>query len=377
LVTTTVLRKSREQVVVRATGTVVPARQVSLKARVSGAIVDLSPAFVPGGHFPEGETILQIDPEDYRLAVRSRKAGVAQAERKHRVELGQQDIAKREWALIEDKSEATSLDEELTLRKPQLAESVAALDAARSALRQAELDLERTTVKAPFSALVLEKYVELGAQVSSQTTLVDLVGTDEYWVQVTLPADRLRWVGMPEDGPGAKATIRPSSGVDVKAQYEGRVIQRRPDLETAGRLAQLIVSVPDPAGQSGEAAVGWPLLLGAYVQVDIEGPALDDVFAVPRTALHEGDRVWLMTPESRLEVRRVDPVWGGRDHVLIREGVKQGERLVLTDLGAPVSGMLLEENAPTQRPQEAGPDAGGRGSGEQRASGRSGAGGHR
>jgi RND family efflux transporter MFP subunit len=349
LVKTVALQRARRRIVLRTTGTVVPARRVTLRSRVSGEIVEVSPEFVPGARFVQGEVILRIDPEDYRLAVESRKADVARAEFEYKLELGQQDIAKREWSLVEDKADATGLDEELTLRKPHLRKATAALEGAQAALGKAELDLKRTGITAPFNLLVLDRQVNLGAQVSPQTALAEIVGTDEYWVEVTIPADRLPWVRLPgaEGEPGSPARVRTPAGLEVQAEWPGRVIQRRANLERAGRLAQLIVSVQNPLnGARGGSAVA--LLLGMYVRVEIEGPEMEAVFSVPRMNLQHGDSVWLMNADDRLEIRKVEIAWRDREQVLVRRGLADGERLVVSDIPAPVPGMLLKEQGKTE-----------------------------
>jgi len=50
-------------------GTVVPAREVELKSRVTGEVIDISPEFIEGGLLKAGSLVLQIDTEDYKLAL--------------------------------------------------------------------------------------------------------------------------------------------------------------------------------------------------------------------------------------------------------------------------------------------------------------------
>ncbi|MFH1039492.1 MAG: efflux RND transporter periplasmic adaptor subunit [PVC group bacterium] len=324
------------EVIIEATGTVVPAHQVSLQSRVSGQIVRMNPSFVPGGRLAAGEEVLRIDPEDYRLAVERQKAQVVQAEQEYRIEMGRQDIARHEWSLLSDRVETAELDSELALRLPQLQQAEAALSSARAALQQAELDLARTSVPAPFNAVVLTKDVEVGTQVSSSTVLGTLAGTDEFWVSLTLPVAGLAMFSAGTGEEGAAVKLNPAGRQKEGMEWDGRVIRKQADLEEKGRLARAIVSVPGPLADPDRY-----LLLGMYVSAQIRGRKMEKVFPIPRRALRGAGKVWLISEDSRLEIRPVEIAWGGKDRVLVRDGLEPGRLLVVSDLAAPVEGMLL------------------------------------
>jgi len=344
MVRTMPLVRTSERVAIEAAGTVMPSREVTLQSRVASEVVEISPRFLPGGRFKEGELVLRLDPADYRITFHVRSSEVARAEAAYSIEMGQQDIARHEWSLAGIDGGTNKLDMELTLRRPQLKDASATLAAAKASSDQARVNLERTAVYAPFNAVVRARYVNLGSQVSVQTALAELAGTDEYWVLVTLPVDRLRWVALPEAGnPGAAASVRPAGGVEAVGQWKGEVIRRLPDIEEQGRLARVLVSVGSPLDSPEARASQSPLLLGAFVSVTIEGPELQDVFSIPGPALHDGDTIWLLNGESRLELRRVEIIWRGQERVLVRDGLREGEKLIVTPLGTPVPGMLLRE----------------------------------
>ncbi len=182
-------------VTINAMGTVVPAREVELKSQVAGKIIEMDPKIIPGGLFQEGQNLIRIEPNDYQLTVRQRQSEVANAESNLKLELGNQAIAKQEYNLLGE--EISPSDRELVLRQPQLISAQAALEVAQARLEQAKLDLQRTQIKAPFNAVVKDKYVDLGTMVSQATTLVSLTGTDEYWVVAMVPISDLKWIQIP------------------------------------------------------------------------------------------------------------------------------------------------------------------------------------
>ncbi|MDP8235870.1 MAG: efflux RND transporter periplasmic adaptor subunit [Candidatus Erginobacter occultus] len=334
LARTVTLAPGRERTEILSSGTVLPALRVELKPRVAGRVIRVSPAFRPGGTFAEGDEILALDPEDYRLALTERQADLVRVEAEYRIELGRQDIARREWELLGPGEEGEELDGELALRLPQLKQAEAAREAARAAVRRAELNLERTSVVAPFNAAVISKAVDPGAEVATSTVLGVLAGTDQYWVRLTLPVEELDWFESGKGDEGSPVLLRPAGGGAGEDSWTGRVIEKETALVEEGRLARVLVSVDRPLEER-------PLLLGMYLEAVIEGREVDGVFSLPRAALRDDDRVWLKDGEGRLEIREVEVIRSGPERVLIGEGLAEGEVLVVSDLAAPVPGILL------------------------------------
>jgi len=341
LVEVTPVALGRFPAVVEAMGTVVPAREIALHPEVSGRVVTMGDGLQPGGLFAAGETLLEVDDANYRLAVEQRRADLVRAEADLNVEQGNQQIAKSEFALLGEV--VREQDQALVLRKPQLESSRAAVAQARAALEQARLDLARTRLVAPFDGMVLSRSVERGALVGPSNSVATIVGTGAYWIEVAVPVSELKWIAIPrahgEVGSEARITEPAAWGRGVERQ--GRVIRLLGDLESQGRMARLLVEVADPLALAPEHA-GLPMLLiDSFVRVEILGAPLEGVAALDRRLLREGDQVWVLDEASSLEVRAVDVVYRGRDRVLIGVGLNQGDRVVSTDLSAPVPGMPL------------------------------------
>jgi len=334
---------SDELVKIYAMGTVVAAQEVVLQPRVSGQIIKINPVFIPGGFFKADEMIFQIDPRDYELALEQSRSQVARARYEIKMEQGHQDIAKREWELLGVK-DASELDRELALRKPHLEMANASLAAALAAEQKAKLDLQRTTIRAPFNGIITSKNVDLGAQVTPQTPLATIVGTDEYWVQVSVPVDQLKWITFPnpDNQQGSLVHIYQQNGAEVTNTRTGRVLRLMGDLEPQGRMARVLVTVRDPLDlQKPDNEKRVPLLIGSYVNTVIEGAKLQNVISVPRSVLRDGKNIWIMNANNELDIRQVDIAWKGRNTVFIRDGIQNGEQLVVSDLPAPVVGMRL------------------------------------
>ena len=350
------LERGTYSVVVKAMGTVAPARSVELKSRVAGEIVDIHPDFTEGGLLKAGAPVLGIDPEDYKLAMIQKEKAVADARYNLKLELGKQEVARREWEILGLADDAKEREVELALRKPHLEKARADLTAAEAEVAKAKLDLSRTRITAPFNAMVMSKDVDLGSQVTTATVLGELAGTDAYWVVATLPVERLHWIRIPvkEGDSASPAKIAYAANHHV----EGRVIRLMGDLSSEGRLARLLVEVRDPLrlerGPDGDP----PLLIGEYVKVHIEGRELSDVFKIPRSALRDNAFVWTVGEDSALRIKPIDPIWKDEELVLLQDGVSPGEKLVISGLAAPVEGMPVrvegEDEGPALKPGKPG-----------------------
>lgn len=337
-------RSARHEVKLHAKGTVVPAREIVIQPELSGRVKWQSPELVAGGRFEKGEPVLRIDPRDYQLAVESFRSQVNRQKLELAVEQRRGEVAKREWESFGDLA-ASEAQKELAQRKPYLEASELALKAAQSSLKKAQLDLERTTLRAPFNAMVVSENVDVGQLIGPQDRVATLVGTDEYRVQVSVPVASLRTIRVRKgEEPGSKVRVTQHVGSDVIVR-EGEIIRQLPDLDPGGSMARLLVNIPDPLGEDDS----LPLLLGSFVDVAAEAEPIDDAIEIPRTALHGGARVFVMNDEQLLEIRDVEIGWSTEHTVLLTAGVEPGERIVTSRIATPVPNMPLRTAAPESK----------------------------
>jgi len=345
-------RRSAHTVVVEAMGTVIAAQEVTLRPQVSGLIVEQSPHLVPGGLLKKGEVVARIDPRDHELAVEREKGNVERAQFQLTLEESRQVIAEREWRLLGSDARADEAGRDLALRKPHVRNARAALAAARSSLQLAQINVARSTARAPFNALIQEEFIDTGQLATPQTPLARLIGTDHFRVRVSLAVDKLSLIRIPavdgcKDDAGAAATIVQLANQGQRIERQARVIRLLGDLEPRGRMARLLLQVKDPLGL--ESGSGLPLLVGAYVRAEIQARTLKDVCRLPRRALHAGDEIWVAEKQSArtvLRIRRdIDIAYRARDYILVRKGVEDGERVVVSRLGRPADGKVIRTHA--------------------------------
>jgi len=279
-----------------------------------------------------------IDQADYLLSEKLAESQLVQAEYEYKLELGYQEVARHEWAMIENNGSASELEKELTLRKPHLKKVEAGVAAAKTNLEQVRLNLERTSVTLPFDALVLSRDVSVGSQVNTQSQLGVFVDASRFRVEVTIPFDKLDWIKLPGKGnPGAAVQIFPSGGSEDKALWRGTVTGLAPEIESQGRMAQLLIEVENPL--AGEV----PLLLNSFVSVAIASRELKDVFVIPSQAVHNGEVVYVMNGESRVVFKKIVSVWRDKEWVVAESGLDNGDIMITSDVPSAVPNMKVEQ----------------------------------
>lgn len=339
LVAVRAVRFEARHTTVTGLGTVVPSRVVDLRPRVAGEVVETGPHLVAGGRVKAGELLVRLDDTDFALAERQREAELARVEAALRLEEGRREVARREFELMGQP--VTPEEKALLLREPQLASARAEVEAARAALERARTDRGRCVVLAPFDARVRSYEADLGTQVSTASRIAILEAVDRAFIEVSVPLDRLADVRLPGPGrEGATAVVRPDPSDPARVRA-GRVLRLLGDIEASGRMARVQVEVLDPL-PAGDAPAGTaPLLFGAMVRVDIEGPVLPRAAALERSVLRDGDRVWVVDADDRLHIRDLVVAHRDRDCVLVTGGLEEGDRIVVTDLASPVEGMTV------------------------------------
>ncbi|MFC1652264.1 efflux RND transporter periplasmic adaptor subunit [Planctomycetota bacterium] len=327
-------------VAVRASGSVIPSRKVVIKPQVTGQVIWQSESITLGGHVKAGDELIRIDSKDYELALAEVRSNLEQARFEREVESGRQVIAEREWNELQSDLDLKEVNRSLVLREPHLRRAEALMEKARNDIEIAELQRSRTVISAPFNAMVVEESVEVGQLLDPGSKICELVGTDEFWIQVTLPFSDLKWVQFPEDGqPGAEARVILDMGDGDSVAWQGQVIRLLSDLDPLGRMARLVVSVTDPLGLRQRSGSKLPLLLGSYVEVKIDAGELEDTLTIPRAALREGNQIWVVGDDHLLKILPATVLWRETETVLISNTLEEGDQLIVSDLRVALPGM--------------------------------------
>lgn len=332
-------------------GNVEPVEDVMLSALVGGQVIRRSPAFTPGGFVKEGTVLLQIDPSDYRNTLELRRSDLLQAQTDLDVEMGRQEVAEQDLALVGGDT-LSSGQRSLVLRQPQLNAVRARVKAARAAVSQAETDLARTTIRAPFDAHILTQNVTAGSQVAPGDNLGRLVGSEYYWVSLTVPVGQLRWLSFPdsEEEQGSPVEIRNTTAWPDDTFRRGYLARQVGALEEQTRLARVLVRVPDPLARSAEKEGKPELMIGTFVEARIEGEPIEDVIRINRDYVRTNQTVWV-NDNGKLSIRNVDILLTDVNHAYITNGLEDNEEVVTTNLSAVAEGLGLRTEDSNETPE--------------------------
>jgi RND family efflux transporter MFP subunit len=340
-------------------GTVQPKRQVNLSPQVPGKVIWVHSELKVGGMVRSGTPLMRLDPVDYRLALEKARAQLVAAQKNLAETESNAAVAQREWKILGEQTGKREANP-LALFGPQLKLARANLRSANAQVEQANVNVARTTIRAPFNLQVRSEAVDKGQYVGVGQTLATVSGTDEAEVIVPLPVSELRWIqlpkpqlstrGAPKQSRRARKNGHDASLVRVRMvvggkrfERPGRLLRSVGEIEADGRMARIVVGIDDPYNLQASQGQGFrpDFQLGAFVEVEIQGRQLDDVVVIPATALRLGSTVWIAGPADKLLIREVSVVRLTQDEALISSGLADGDRVVLTTISDAVEGMQL------------------------------------
>lgn len=336
IVKTMTVAPSSHAIYVEAAGSVIASRRLVIEPEVIGPVIRQHAQLNPGGRIDEGEELLAIDPTLAELSLEEAKAAVARSEAELKESTRKRDQARRLT------SETLLSKTELAALEADLETEVADLRRLKAAEERAEEMLRRHRIIAPFNALVLEEAVEVGQRVDSGFAAATLVGTDEFWAQAALPIDQLKYVRLPVgDEPGARADVYLETGDGKRAHRPGHVVRLLGDMERTGRLARVLVRIDDPLGLKA-GGPSTPFLLGSYVHIKIDAGQLEGVLSINRSALRDGNRIWVVDEQGALQIKDVEIVRQENETVFIKNVITAGEALIVSPLKVALPGMKVK-----------------------------------
>lgn len=382
-------------------GTVRAKHVWSIAPEVSGTIVELSPQLRAGLHVKRGDLLFEIDGRSFRLAVERIKAhlvqhekeiAVLQQQRKNHLEtlelarsnlsIAESDLwrdeelarkgtisprerDRRQQARNEALRAVQNIENQLALNGPRIEQAEAAIEVARADLEEAELKLSKTRLLAPADGQLVQTTLDLGEFAAAGREVASLYGTDAVEIPIAVPMDELRWLptlspdhfSPAADSSPASSSVLPVATVHWQSGqrdyvWHGKVVRWEAGLDARTRTLTLVVEVPKPwdSFRPGEYPALQP---GMFCRVAIAAGSQPHAVVIPRTALHDGNSVHLVS-NGRLARRQVEVLRFLRDEAILSAGLQTGDQLVVSPLSAPVIGMKLRalevEPAPSNIP---------------------------
>ena len=341
VVKTQLLHAANATLAVESQGTVLPRTQTLLTSEVSGTVLQVSPQFVVGGTFKAGDLLLQIDPTDYKVALQRAKANLISMNAQLTFERARATQAEKEWAMTGRPTEEAPL---LALRKPYLEEARANVLQAEAEVTQAQLKLERTAIRVPYTGMVSTKAVDIGQYVSVGANLGETFAID--FAEVRLPLTK-RDLSMMDSFSQVdrehhlQVTLLGSADGNEK-RWNARLVRSEGVIDKVNRSLYVVAQVDDPYGRNSDNKTNvTPLLMGTFVTAIIGGKSIANAFAIPRHALLEGSKIALVDDEQRLRLKSVEPIYADQEFYYLIDGIEEGAEIIVSTVGVPLEGMKV------------------------------------
>lgn len=336
---------------VTADGEVAPKTEITLTAQISGKVVAISPNFANGGVIKKGEMLIQVEPEDYRLAVTQAQARVAQARQQLELEEAESQLARRDWEELGG-LESGAQPSALTLRQPQLNQAKANYAAAEADLRNARLSLERTTIRAPFDGRVRSKNADIGQYITPGYSVGQLFATDVAEIRLPMSDSDLARLDLPLafEAKSYEAGPRVSLSATVAGQlreWQGHLVRTDAAIDPGTRQIAAIAEVRDPYGRGADD--GFPLAMGLFVEARIEGRNLENAFLIDRIALQDEGVVFVVKEDNTVEAREVVITASTGEGYVVTAGLNEGDKVIVSRVSGLSNGDKVTPLSPEQR----------------------------
>ena len=332
-------------------GTVRPVAKIDVAAEINGKVIWVDPAFQSGGRVRKGQVLFRIDDADYRNRVQQARANVAAQHVALLRAREEAQIARAEYAQFRREQTDIAEANPLALWEPQIEAARAAVARDSAVLADAELALARTKVHAPFRGVVQAESIDMGQFIVAGQSVGRLYATDA--VEVVVPLSDANAVLIPglwelKAGDGdrqVRARVIAEYG-DGNYAWEGYVDRAEASLDEQTRTIDVIVRVPNPfaSGTRVEAAgvgPGPPLLVGKFVEAQIEGITPDRYFILRRSALRPGNEIWAVRDDTRLTIVPVRVLQRSDDQVFVTGTLKAEQAVVIGGIQVATEGMAV------------------------------------
>ncbi len=328
---------------IRSQGVVKPATETHLVAEVSGLVTDVSPLFVSGAVFREGDILASIDRSDYDVALTQAEAALATSKARLAEEIAKSDAEKKNW----QRSGKKLVDApDLLLRKPFVAQARANVKAAKAQVAKVRRDLEKTVIKAPYAGMVIERSLNKGQFVVTGDAVGTVFSTDVAEIRLPLKPSDLEFIDLP--GFGQTKSTAPVVQLEqqqgrVTLQRQGVIARAEGIVDERSRMHYLVAEIKDPYALE---TTGQPVLkVGSFVYATLQGKTLDNLYRIPRSALYGSGQVLIYKgndgQNGHLWFRQVDIVYASEDDVFVTGNLMHGDRLCITAINNPVDGMKV------------------------------------
>lgn len=306
--------------------------KIALFSEVGGVLSATSRPFKVGTYFPKGATLLNIDDTETRLSLQAQKATLLNT-----IAMMMPDLKidyPESFAQWEAYLQAFSVDEDLQPLPEARNQAEKLFVAGRNLytqyynIKSVEERLSRFKVVAPFSGVLTQANIDVGALVRTGQQVGELMATGEYELVATVPLSQLSYLKT-----GSKVTL---SSEDIEGSWTGSILRISDQIDPASQTVEVFVRVG-----------GSELKEGMYLRGEAQARTLENAVELDRNLLVNQNAVYILESDSVLRLVPVEVLKFNRESVIIR-GLEDGSRLVTNTIAGAFDGMLVQHVKETQ-----------------------------
>ena len=325
------------QVKISSNGTTTPLTQTVLTAEVGGEVIYRSKKFSEGSSVIEDEILAKIDDTDLQLQYKNALLQLANAEVQYSLQLAEAEVAKQAWEKMGD-----GIASDLTLKKPQLKQAEAFLAVAKAQVSSAEKKLDKTEIVAPYAGRIQNVNIDLGTTIVPGQPVGAIYTSSEIEITLAVKDNDLQFLSIPMDGrkldPSEQAIVQIKSFYKGKNQtWIGRLERVDGVIDPVTRMVNLIAVFKNDFIE-----INKPNLpVGLFVEAQIDGIILKDIFSIPVNAISENNEVYIVNNDNELLSIKLPILKKYSDFVIVKDGLKAGERIVTSKLSTASNGIKV------------------------------------
>ena len=325
------------QVQISSNGTTTPLTQTVLTAEVGGEVIYRSKKFAEGASVIEGEILAKIDDTDLQLQYKNALLQLANAEVQYSLQLAEAEVAKKAWDKIGD-----GVASDLTLKKPQLKQAEAFLEVAKAQVSSAAKKLNKTEIIAPYAGRIQNVNIDLGTTIIPGQPVGAMYTSSEIEITLAVKDNDLQFLSIPMDGrklnPSEQALVVIESFYKGKTQsWNGKLERVDGVIDPVTRMINLIAIFKNDFIETDKPN----LPIGLFVEAKIEGITLKNIFEIPINSISENNEVYIVDKDNQLELRKLTILKKYSEFVIIKDGLKAGERIVTSKLSTASNGIKV------------------------------------
>ena len=289
-------------------GTVKSYFETILTPQVNGTITFVADVFRVGHQIDKGTILAKIDTTNYDAVLARESAVLTTNNRTLEEEIIRAQQSEEDWKASGRKISSAS---PFVLRKPQLAAALASISSSKAALKKAQADIDRCTLKAPFDAVVSARSASIGNFATAQSPLGTLVATEMAEIRLPLTPVQASRIALPGKDT-TQPTIQLSSPTKPGIQWQAKLSRTEPIIDPKNQVVFVIAEIDAPYSEDNS------LPVGTFVEAIIPTIETPDSLETPEISLVNDSFLWAVSESQTLVKVNVQRLYSHRGMAYIK-----------------------------------------------------------